>query len=57
MKYETKKGWSINDTSTLIDNPHYKRYKIKKDKIKSKLYLFYNLIANNSYEDVSYEYE
>ena len=36
MTYETKKGWSINDTSTLIDNPHYKRYKIKKDKIKAK---------------------
>lgn len=36
MRYETKKGWSINDTSTLIANQHYKRYKIKKDKIKEK---------------------
>ena len=31
-----KKDWSINDTSTLLNNPHYKKFYTEKKKIQSK---------------------
>ena len=35
-KYETKSGWSINNTSTLLTNKHYKRFYEERKKIQSK---------------------